>query len=196
MKKRMVFVLAVISLFTISYAITGSYADKPESAQNDNIAGTEKSDTFNTGGGDDNIHSGAGDDRIISGSGDDLVSAGPGDDRIKDGAGDDYVIADEGNDVVVLGAGNDYINLGPGDDTIVINLDQDIGEMNFIDGGEGFDKVIFVTDEVDGIVNNEIVQYYEKEKVYGRKIIDMGGVNIAAGLTGIEQVGMAASFTF
>ena len=48
----------------------------------------------------------------------------------------------------------------------------------------------------DGIINNEILQYYEKEKVYGKKIIDMGGVNVAAGLSGFEQVGVAASYSF
>ena len=75
-------------------------------------------------------------------------------------------------------------------------MNEDIGKLNLIDGGEGFDQVVFVTDEVNDIVNNEIVQYYEKERVYGRKIVDMNGVNIAAGLTGIEQVGVAASYTF
>lgn len=196
MRIKTLIIISAAVILTASLLGARTYADKSDSTQDKIVSGTDKSDSIETGPGDDNIHTGPGNDRVISGAGDDLVSTGPGNDKIKDGPGDDYIIGGEGNDTVVLGSGNDFVNLGPGDDTLVINLKEDIGDLNYADGGEGNDTVIFVTDDADGIINNEILQYYEKEKVYGKKIVDMGGLNVAAGLSGFEQVGVAASYSF
>ena len=196
MSNRTLFLIALISLFTITIAGARTYKESAEPTADKVLTGTSGNDTLNRGNGNDNIRAGAGDDRIISGAGNDLVSGGAGNDKIKDGPGDDYVIGGAGNDTVIMGSGNDYINLGPGDDTLVINMAKDIGKLNFADGGEGDDTVIFVSEDMDEILNNEIAQYYENEKVYGKKIVDMGSFNVAAGLTGFEKVGFAASYTF
>ena len=179
MRNRTILIIAAVTIITFSFAGARTYGEKSAAVQDNIIRGTSGDDTITPDSG-----------------GNDLILAGAGDDKIKDGPGDDYIIGGEGNDTVVLGAGNDFVNLGPGDDTLVINMNEDIGNLNYADGGEGNDTVIFVTDDADKIINNEILQYYEKEKVYGKKIVDMGQFNVAAGLSGFEQVGFAASYTF
>ena len=178
MKINTILIAVLIFAFTFTLASITSYGDKSDAAKDQVILGTD------------------GDDRIVLNEGNKLVNARDGNDKSKDGPGDNYIIGGDGNDTVMLSSGDDYVKLGPGDDTLVINLKEDIGNINLADGGEGNDTVIFVTDEVTDILNNEYVQYFEKEKVYGKKIVDMGGLNVAAGLSNFEQVGVAASFTF
>ncbi len=196
MRNNALFFIAVLSLLAITMAGVRSNSEQPESTQDMVVIGTDGDDTIKAGDLNNNISGKAGNDSIISGAGSDLVNGGEGDDKIKDGPGDDYIIGGKGNDTVVLGAGNDYVNLGPGDDTLVINMAEDIGKLNYADGGEGNDTVVFVVDDPNELINNDILEYYENERLIGKKIVDMGKFNMGAGLSNFEQVGFAASYTF
>jgi Ca2+-binding RTX toxin-like protein len=196
LKNKAVLFIAVILLLT--FTLVGARADKEqtETSKNKVVTGTDGDDTINTGNLNNNINSGAGNDTITSGAGNDLVNGGKGDDKINDGAGDDYVIGGDGDDTVLLGPGDDYVNLGPGNDTLVINMAEDIGKLNYADGGEGEDTVVFVIDDPNELLKGDILKYYENEKLLGKKIVDMGKFNVGAGLSNFEQVGFAASYTF
>lgn len=189
------FVLVSFIIFSI---LDGVLADQVGSLQIEDevILGTSGDDKINSGEGNDNISSGEGDDNINGGLGDDLISGGNGNDKITDGAGNDYIIAGDGNDVVMLGDGNDYVNLGPGDDIIVINLADEIGDMNFIDGGEGNDTLIIVMENVSDILANDIIQYFDDKNKVGTRIVDMNNVQITAGISNFEKIGVTKKWTF
>lgn len=194
--KAFLYIVVVISLATFMLTAAHADKDKPMVLEEEVITGTDGDDTIDTGDLNHNISGKAGNDTITTGKGNDLVSGGPGNDKIKDGPGDDYIIGGEGNDTVVLGPGNDYINLGPGDDTLVINMAEDIGKLNYADGGEGEDTVVFVVDDPNDLINSDMLEYYENERLIGKKIVDMGKFNVGAGLSNFEQVGFTASYTF
>jgi Ca2+-binding RTX toxin-like protein len=181
----------------LSFTLAGAQADKDNSGliQEEVIIGTDGDDTINSGDGNDNISAGKGNDTINGGDGNDLISGGEGNDKITDGAGDDYIMGGEGNDTVKVGDGNDYINLGPGDDTLVINMAEEIGSMNFADGGEGNDTVIIVIEDVNDLLRNDIIQYFDDKNKVGTQIVDMGNFNITAGLSNFEKVAVTARFT-
>lgn len=196
MKYTKLFFIAIF--FVIAFTMAGAQADKDNSGltREEVIIGTGGDDTINSGGGNDNITAGEGNDTINGGDGNDLVSGGAGNDKITDGPGDDYIIAGEGNDTVNLGDGNDYINLGPGDDTLVVDLAEEIGSMNFADGGEGNDTMIIVIDDVNDLIPSDIIQYFDEKNKVGTEIVYMGNFNVTAGVTGFEKVGVTARRTF
>ncbi len=196
MKYTKLFFIAISFIFT--FTMVGAQADKDNSGltEEEVIIGTDGDDTINSGDGNDNISAGKGNDTINGGDGNDLVSGGAGNDKIIDGPGDDYIISGEGNDTVKLGDGNDYINLGPGDDTLVIDLAQEIGSMNFADGGEGNDTAIIVIEDVNDVIPSDIIQYFDEKNKVGTEIVDMGNFNVTAGLRNFEKVGVTARFTF
>ena len=182
----------------LSFTLAGAQADKDNSGliEEEVIIGTSGDDTINSGDGNDNISAGKGNDTINGGDGNDLISGGEGNDKITDGAGDDYIIGGEGNDTVKVGAGETIIYLGPGDDTLVINTAEEIGSMNFADGGEGNDTVIIVIEDVNDLLRNDIIQYFEEKNKVGTEIVYMGNFNVTAGLSNFEKVGVTARFTF
>jgi hypothetical protein len=69
-----------------------------------------------------------GDDRLVGTDRDDRLDGGGGDDTIE-GGGNDEIFPGEGDDVVYAGAGDDLVYA------------RDIGGVDFIDCGAGFDRV-------------------------------------------------------
>src|SRR5918999_1523011 len=70
-----------------------------------------------------------GDDRLVGTDRDDRLAGGGGDDTIEGGGGNDEIFPGEGDDVVYAGAGDDLVYA------------RDIGGVDYIDCGAGFDRV-------------------------------------------------------
>lgn len=127
---------------------------------NDRLFGDEGDDLAQGGNGDDRIEGGTGrdtlhgeadNDDLFGGDGDDSLTGGAGDDEIDGGNNNDMVQADDGNDALSGGEGNDTLNPGRGDDTVfggggndVITISDD-HEKDTIDGGTGYDQLVFAT---------------------------------------------------
>ena len=197
---------AAILLFTVlllagspTRPISGAEADTGQ-AQSENkdriVIGENAGEKIITGDGNDNVSGKGGDDFIESGDGNDLVSGGAGNDKILGGDGDDYIIGGEGDDIVTDGAGNDYIVLGDGNDTFVYYLDLNKNSFDFAVGGEGDDTLVIVTTEIDDVMQNEVVKYYEKQSMVGTDIAQFGKFDIALGVSQFEHVVFATSFAF
>lgn len=169
-------------------------------AQSDNkdqiVIGENAGERIITGDGNDNISGKGGDDFIESGDGNDLVSGGDGNDKIIGGDGDDYIIGGDGDDVVTDGAGSDYIVLGKGNDTFVYYLDRNSSSSDFALGGEGDDTLVIVTTEIDDIMQNEVIKYYEQQSMVGTDIAHLGKFDMALGVSQFEHVVFATSFAF
>ena len=183
----------VLLLFTL---IPVNHGRSSQKVGEEVVIGTDKADLIDSSDGNDNISVLGGNDVVYSGAGDDLVSGGDGDDKISGGAGDDYLSGGEGNDTVTDGAGDDYVSLGPGNDTLVYYLDENSGNSDFASGGEGFDTAVIVTRQLNEVMSNEVIQYYNKEKLLGKHIVDFGELNINLGLKDFDKVVLAASYEF
>ena len=126
----------------------------------DQVFGGDGLDTLRGGLGGDIIDGGNGDDLIygdngalttamVSGvrisvmdaTGDaDVIAGGDGNDTIYGGGGDDVIDGGLGNDTIYGGLGADAMAGLDGDDTFVMDA-GDIGFLNVMDGGVGFDTV-------------------------------------------------------
>jgi hypothetical protein len=201
MKYNTLILTAFLLLFALSLTpITADSEDKADSnsgvIMEDVVIGNDTDETIDTGDGNDNIDGRGGNDTIDAGKGDDLVEGGAGNDKIKGGEGDDLIIGGAGKDTVTDGPGNDYVNLGPGDDTFVYYVDENVGSVDFAAGGDGDDTLILVSDDINEALGNDIVKYYEKEKMVGTDITHLGNFDIAMGVTGFENVVVTAGFSF
>jgi Ca2+-binding RTX toxin-like protein len=100
----------------------------PTGGGSQDVRGSSRNDTVNTGRGSDVVNAGAGNDRISTGAGNDRVRGGSGNDRIVTGSGNDRVYGGPGRDTIDSGTGNDTIYVrdgdrdrvrcGPGKDTV------------------------------------------------------------------------------
>jgi Ca2+-binding RTX toxin-like protein len=165
-------------------------------AKDDVVTGTDANDKLDTGDGSDNVSGKGGNDFIEAGEGDDLVSGDEGDDKIQAGSGDDYIMGNEGNDTVSDGPGNDFINLGPGNDTLVYFLDNNKGYKDYAVGGEGEDTLIIVDDNLDDLMKNQIIKYYEQQDMVGADVGHLGKLNMTLGTSDFEHIMFATGFTF
>lgn len=168
----------------------------PGQTGDDVVTGTEGADTINSGDGNDNLSGKGGNDFIEAGEGDDLVSGGEGDDKIRGGPGDDYIMGGDGNDTVEDGPGSDFINLGPGNDTMVYFLDNNKGYKDYAVGGEGDDTLIIVSDNIDDMMKNQIIKYYEQQNMVGADVGHVGKLNMTLGTSDFEHIMFATGFTF
>ena len=98
--------------------------------------GSDFSEAFLGGLGDDMIRSNGGDDKLMGGWGVDALFAGDGNDWINGNQGDDDLWGQSGDDVIHGGLGNDRLNGGVGDDV----LSGDGGADLFV-VSKGFDLV-------------------------------------------------------
>lgn len=198
MKYNTLMLTAFLLLFALSLTtISADSEDKADSnSEVDVVIGNDTDETIDTGDGNDNIDGRGGNDTIDAGKGDDLVSGGAGNDKIKGGEGNDLIIGGAGNDTVTDGPGSDYVNLGPGDDTFVYYVYENVGSVDFAAGGDGDDTLILVSDDINETLGNDIVRYYEKEKMVGTDITHLGKFDIAMGVTGFENVVVTAGFSF
>ena len=201
MKDNFVFPIAVLMLLAATITpVTADTDNQPNSEpgqiKDEVVIGKEGSDRINTGDGNDNISGKGGNDFIEAGSGDDLVSGGEGDDKIRGGPGDDYIIGSEGNDTVDDGPGSDFINLGKGNDTLVYYLDNNKGYTDYAVGGEGDDTLVIVTDNINDLMKNEIIKYYEQQNMVGADVVNLGKFNISLGTSDFEHIVFATGFAF
>ena len=93
-------------------------------------------DYVNAGGGNDVVFAGRGNDTVIAGSGNDVVFAGSGNDTVYGGSGRDVIFGDSGNDNLFGGTGNDYLSGGSGCDWLVGGDGHD-----YLTGGRGSDAL-------------------------------------------------------
>ncbi|WP_304573818.1 Ig-like domain-containing protein [Thalassospira sp. 11-3] len=98
--------------------------------------GSEASEMFQTGSGNDTIGAGGGHDTIWTNAGNDTIWAGNGNDVIYAGDGDDSITGDGGSDYINAGAGNDIVHGGEGTNTIYAGEGND-----YVTGGSGDDKI-------------------------------------------------------
>lgn len=91
---------------------------------NDVVYGGLGNDTIDGGNQNDTLYGGDGADSIIGGNGNDSILGGDGDDHLQSGAGSDTVFGDAGNDVIAV---------------------SDDHDTNTIDGGSGYDQLVFAT---------------------------------------------------
>ena len=125
-----------------------------EDTQN-NLLGTEQSDSIGGGKLNDIIQGGAGFDYIDGKGGNDIIYGGEDIDFLMGNQGDDILSGDGGNDFILGGAGNDVIKGGAGDDNLFGGAGNDVikggaGDDNLF-GGEGQDT--FVLEFFDGGVD-------------------------------------------
>lgn len=103
----------------------------------DNLIGTNFSDTFFGNLGNDTLNGIGGNDTLSGGAGDDLIYGGNGDDFLYGEEDDDELHGEGGRDILVGGSGNDYLYGGFWHDTL------DGGDGNdVIDGGSGNDVIM------------------------------------------------------
>ena len=118
----------------------------------DQIHGQDGSDILTGGIGDDAIYAGDGDDVLVGGLGDDILLGGFGDDEINGGMGEDLLQGGQGADLLsggfgadqlIPGRGTDVTIGGDGDDLVVLRAGEvPAGDKEFIDAGEGIDRLI------------------------------------------------------
>ncbi|WPF87483.1 ExeM/NucH family extracellular endonuclease [Cyanobacterium aponinum AL20118] len=109
--------------------------------------------------GDDNytITGGNGNNIITTGNGNNVINLGNGNNQVTTGDGDDDITTGSGSDRINPAGGNNIVNAGAGDD-VIIGSGQN-GVNNQIDGGEGFDTVIYdgAFNEFSITVENSVV---------------------------------------
>ena len=105
--------------------------------QSDSIVGGNLNDILSGGAGFDFIDGKDGNDIIQGGDNIDFLMGGKGNDIISGDGGDDFILGGAGDDIIEGGAGKDFIIGGAGDDVITGGAGQD----NLF-GGEGKDTFV------------------------------------------------------
>jgi len=107
----------------------------------DRLKGGKGNDILIGGPGNDVLKGGKGNDTLIGGPGNDVLKGGKGNDTLTGGAGDDVLKGGKGNDTLTGGTGNDTIDGGKGDDLGIYTMQENLGSVDYYDGGKGFDTL-------------------------------------------------------
>ncbi len=110
----------------------------------DTMDGGRGKDTLDGGDGDDTMDGGRGEDTLDGGDGGDTLDGGRGSDTLDGGEGDDDLRGGRGEDTLDGGAGDDDLDAGRGDDFGIYRVSENIGAIDFYDGGLGFDTLRLV----------------------------------------------------
>lgn len=110
-------------------------------ARRDDISGIGGDATIMAGAGDDLVRPSLGDQLIFGEDGDDELIGGPGMDTIHGGVGDDTIFTGQDGRYALSGGGDGVALGGAGDDMFGFAA---LGYAT-IDGGDGVDKVVFIT---------------------------------------------------
>ena len=166
-----------------------------ETAQGQEIFGTDQDDT---------IIGTAGDDTIMGYDGNDLIYAGDGNDLIFGHQGNDTLFGENGNDTVWASDGDDYVEGGDGDDRLGVGHGKDT-----VDGGAGNDTIVKISGDgsISGGTENDIlIGGYQKDRIVGGAGDDwirgdissvVGGMDTIEGGTGDDILsGGSAQDTF
>ena len=127
-----------------------------ETAQGQEIFGTDQDDTIIGTAGDDTIMGFDGNDQIYAGDGADLIFGHQGNDTLFGESGNDTVWASDGDDFVEGGDGDDRLGVGHGKDTV--------------DGGAGNDTIVKISGDgsISGGTDNDIlIGGYQKDRIVG-----------------------------
>lgn len=136
---------------------------------NDEVYGGVGADYLKGQGGRDTIDGGDGGDALVGQSGSDVLYGDAGDDELIGGHGSDYLYGGDGHDFLSGGGGDDLVEAGPGgsfsfpqgveggagDDVIY----ADLGGVENIYCGDGYDLVYIEADFRDFLVDCEDVRY-------------------------------------
>lgn len=96
-------------------------------------------------------------DRIEGNGGHDVLAGAGGNDTLDGGRGNDMLRGGVGNDVLYHESGNDTLLGEAGNDQFFIGFDEDVNlpYRAVIDGGLGWDKVVFTSSELGAVVDLE-----------------------------------------
>src|SRR5262249_50891573 len=105
---------------------------------NDDMTGTNGSETLEGGPGNDQIHSLSGVDQLIGGTGDDLLDAGSGNDQMDGGTGNDrFRKVPSANDSMTDPSGIDTLDFSPAPDRVLLDMSLDAGQLQDLGNGNG-----------------------------------------------------------
>ncbi|MEN8657857.1 MAG: calcium-binding protein, partial [Marivita sp.] len=133
--------------------ITWGYVDGDGdsiSNTNDFVLAGDGNDFIDTADGDDEIYGELGNDTILGGNQNDTLFGGDGADSIVGGNGNDSISGGDGDDHIQSGAGFDTLFGDAGLDVIAVSDDHD---TNSVDGGTGYDQLVFATPTSNSGVN-------------------------------------------
>jgi Ca2+-binding RTX toxin-like protein len=125
--------------------LTSGYVD----VDGDSI--TTGDDFVLAGDGDDFVNPDVGNDVVYGGLGNDTIDGGNQNDTLYGGDGADSIIGGDGNDSILGGDGDDHLQSGAGSDTVFGDAGNDViavsdnHDTNTIDGGSGYDQLVFAT---------------------------------------------------
>jgi Ca2+-binding RTX toxin-like protein len=139
-------------------------------AYNDTLTGTNGTNYFWSGSGDDQLFGMGGFDNLDGAAGNDSIFGGEGDDLLNGGDGSDTIHADAGKDTVFGGNGNDYV-IGTG------------GSLT-ADGGAGNDQLYggMSADQLSGGIGDDFLWgSHGNDTLYGG-----AGVDVVAGALGAD----------
>lgn len=125
--------------------LTSGYVDSEGDSittGNDFVLAGDGNDLINPGDGNDVVYGGLGNDTIDGGNQNDTLYGGDGADSIIGGSGNDSILGGDGDDHLQSGAGSDTVFGDAGNDVIAVSDDHD---TNRIDGGSGYDQLVFAT---------------------------------------------------
>ncbi len=103
------------------------------------INGTEENDSITGSYASEKIYGYSGDDTINGNRGNDTIYGGNGNDSILGDAGNDILYGEDGNDKIMPGEGNNTVYGGNGNDTIRLEVRNNSGAANYLNGEEGDD---------------------------------------------------------
>lgn len=149
-----------------------------ENQEND-LSGTEESDSIKGGNLNDIINGGNGFNYLNGQNGDDVINGGDDIDFILGGDGNDIINGGKGNDMIMGQAGDDIINGGEGNDMIMGGSGNDTFVLEFFDSVDTISDFNVDEDKVriKGVGANADVKYDEatgKLSVDGQDIADLG----------------------
>jgi cysteine-rich repeat protein len=123
----------------------GSFIDQLFGGDDDDdLRGESGNDLLDGGDGDDYLNGGSENDVMYGGDGNDDLFGEGGDDQLYGGDGDDYLDGGSFNDLLWPGLGFDRVAGQGGDDTIILHAgDVPAGAREIINGGSGFNTVVF-----------------------------------------------------
>lgn len=131
--------------------------------EKDTIAGTNASEVFNSGAGNDLVNASGGDDTVNGGGGNDRLNGSGGMDVLNGGSQNDTLNGGNDNDVLLGGNGNDRLNGNRGNDTLNGGNGSDLMDGGFdadtLNGGNGNDTLLGNSgnDRLNGNKGNDLL---------------------------------------
>jgi hemolysin type calcium-binding protein len=129
----------------------------------DDIAGSNHSETIFGFRGNDTILAGLGDDTVFGGRGNDLIDGGKGNDHLFGEKGSDALVGGDGNDdlyggsgrdLLLGGAGRDDLDGGQGNDKFLLRKGMGVDTIEHLDAGDRIDVRDFHIASFQTLINS------------------------------------------